>query len=254
MEGEVVKKIAPKLGISVPNTIKKALELMRMCDARCTNLSSLGVQGSCKAVLCLELAASCQDQPVNKDIAVRLSGVSKKVYSNALQTLGRMLDVQPRASVKDLCVQFGCVGAADLAKDILHSYQDELQTKVSDADISQPMFPAAAVYASAKQLKIKVDKAKLTSIAATRKTVFDKLCIEMTKHAEKIAEAKKTPGTKSKRTKTFIEELEESFEDGRDSSSTKVARLCDSDDEEEDYEEWKRKILENAARALGEKD
>eukprot|EP00058_Branchiostoma_floridae_P019199 XP_002604688.1 hypothetical protein BRAFLDRAFT_228799 [Branchiostoma floridae] len=250
MEGEVVKKIAPKLGISVPNTIKKALELMRMCDARCTNLSSLGVQGSCKAVLCLELAASCQDQPVNKDIAVRLSGVSKKVYSNALQTLGRLLDMQPRASVKDLCVQFGCVGAADLAKDILHRYQDELQTKVSDADISQPMFPAAAVYGSAKQLKIKVDKAKLTSIAATRKTVFDKLCIEMTKHAEKIAGKNIVYTHRPRKQLVTFSKCVQSHK----LSSTKVARLCDSDDEEEDYEEWKRRILENAARALGEKD
>lgn len=54
--------------------------------------------------------------------AVRLSGLSKRSYTNSLKAVESMLEVQDKCTIRELAVQFGCTGAMTLAQQALDRY------------------------------------------------------------------------------------------------------------------------------------
>ncbi|XP_070575334.1 origin recognition complex subunit 6-like isoform X2 [Ptychodera flava] len=252
MEGEIIHRLAPKLGVSSSKVLRKSEELLRLCGVRLTssNFAALSMTGSCKAVMCIDLAASSMDQHVNKDVASKVAGMKKRAYTHTLKTLENSLDLQPKLTVRDVAVQFGCVQATALAQQILQRYESEIQSsKVNGqedvVDFSMPMYPAAAVYTACRCLKVKIDKSKILSLAGIKKTTFEKLCSAMETHAQKLLDKKAING---KRAHQWTDDLEKSFEDEESSSKhslglTKSPRKKSKTD---DYEDWKRRILEEA--------
>ncbi|XP_071481642.1 origin recognition complex subunit 6-like [Diadema antillarum] len=100
-----------------------------------------------------------------------------------------------------------------------------------------------AVVSKKQRQKIRIDKTKLLDIVGVKRSTFDKLCAEMEKHATRILGEQKS--TSSKRHHSWLDDLEKSFEDevsppkqGRKAAEARDSQLSD-------YEEWRRKILEN---------
>ncbi|MBZ3875366.1 Origin recognition complex subunit 6, partial [Sciurus carolinensis] len=121
------------------------------------------------------------------------------------------------------------------------------RTQQVDLDLSRSLFTTAALLTACKILKLKVDKNKMAATSGVKKAIFDRLCKQLEKIGQQID--KREPGNLSsppqKKKKIVVEppvkELEKVVEIPHTSQK--------DEDLTQDYEEWKRKILENAANA-----
>ncbi|CAC5410110.1 ORC6 [Mytilus coruscus] len=201
--------------LPIRRVVIKAEELLQLVDIRVgsQSLTVLNLTGSCCVVMCIDLAATGSGQPVNKvniyphcltccvvmcihlaatgsgqpvdkGEALRLSGVNKKIYRNGLKTLESMLGLEERTTIRDLAIKFGCTGAADLACQVLQSYEQSFSG--ADMDFSGSLFMASSLCAACRVLKIKVDRTKLIEVCSIKRTTFDKLTTDLEKIATKL--------------------------------------------------------------------
>lgn len=245
----MVEIFAYKLGLNSRRIVMKAQELMRLADIRTMSHGpmALSLSTPCHTIICLDLAASFAKISINKDLAIRLAGVRKKVYLSALQTYEKLLELQTDVTVKDIAVKFGCMQAVDLAQQVLKSYEQEMQKRLSPSvceglDLTQPLFAAAAVCAACKKMKIKLDKRKLIEVGRTKKVTFDKLCTDMERHADKLLGSS---DWSNKSAKFLIDIVNDNIY--HDESVAKKRKISeDNESSVETYEEWKKRILEQA--------
>lgn len=251
MDKELFRKLASKIGITSIKVLSQAEEYMRLSQVKCVGLGS-GTATS-KAVICLELAATAMKFPLDKEYAIKLSGLNPKVYSSNLKTMECMLGLQSNLGLRDLAVQFGCLEAVKVASQILQRYETSLPAaQQQDLDLTKPLFTTAALYTACKCMKIRTDR-KLASSSGAKKSIFDRLCAQFQKFGQEICNEassleKPVKGTQ-KRQKTLTEMLEME-DDDKPLTSPKQERVEKTEEEEtHNYEEWKRKILENALKA-----
>ncbi|KAG9474864.1 hypothetical protein GDO78_003364 [Eleutherodactylus coqui] len=220
MESEALKRLAPKLGITSARVLGKAEEFLRLSHVKCTGLSAVATATS-NAVMCLQLAATSLNHPIDKDYLVRLSGLNKKVYLSCQKSFECLLGVDSKFSIRDLAVQHGCLEAVNTASKILN-----------------------------RCLKLKVEKSKLLSASGVRRSIFERLCAQLERIGAQICQENTAIAQQPrKKTKTLLERIERdrASDDEDEDVPRKQARRSDAD--VEDYEEWKRKILENATKA-----
>lgn len=246
MASELVRRLAPRLGVSEPRLLTKAEEYFRLSHIKCAAMSARTTETS-SAIMCLDLAASHMKCPLDRAYLIRLSGLNKKMYQSCLKSFECLLGLNSNVGIQDLAVQFSCTEAVSMASEILQSYESSLpQTQQLDLDLSRPLFTTAALLSACKILKLKVDKNKMVAISGVKKAIFDRLCKQLEKIAQQIhrepgdltappvKKRKLAMETPAKETETAIEMP---HEPQRDENVT------------QDYEEWKQKILENAAKA-----
>ncbi|XP_021076488.1 origin recognition complex subunit 6 [Mus pahari] len=222
MESELVRRLAPRLGLAEPSVLRKAEEFLRLSKVKCVGLSAHSSETS-NAVICLDLAASCRKCPLDRAYLIKLSGLNKKMYQSCLKSFECLLGLNSNVGIRDLAVQFSCTEAVNLAAEILQSYESGLpETQRADLDLSRPLFTTASLLSACKILKIKVDKTKMITTSGVKKAIFDRLCKQLEKIGQQINK---------------IEVIETPH------------KLPKDEDLTQDYEEWKRKILENAAKA-----
>ncbi|XP_044901852.1 origin recognition complex subunit 6 isoform X3 [Felis catus] len=197
--------------------------------------------------MCLDLAASCMKCPLDRVYLIKLSGLNKKMYQSRLKSFECLLGLNSNIGIRDLAVQFSCTEAVNMASKILQSYESSLpQTQQLDLDLSRPLFTTAALLSACKVLKLKVDKNKMVATSGVKKAIFDRLCKQLEKigqQADREAGDSATPPQKKK--KTMVEPPAKETEKVVD----RPHKLQKDEDLTQDYEEWKRKILENAAKA-----
>ncbi|XP_048211646.1 origin recognition complex subunit 6 isoform X2 [Perognathus longimembris pacificus] len=195
--------------------------------------------------MCLDLAASYMKCPLDRAYLIKLSGLNKKIYQSYLKSFECLLGLNSNIGIRDLGVQFSCTEAADLASKILQSYEASLpQTQQVDLDLSRPLFTTAALLSACKILKLKVDKNKMAATSGVKKAIFDRLCKQLEKIGQQIDKAPGdlgSPPQKKKMVEPPAKEIEKVEEIQH--------KLQIDEDLTPDYEEWKRKILENAAKA-----
>ena len=87
--------IARKLGLSEHKLlVRKAAELRRLCDVQFDS-SIIGVGEVCKAVICLEIAATRFGEVIfDRQKAVKLSGMSEKAYNRSFNSLQNGLNIK----------------------------------------------------------------------------------------------------------------------------------------------------------------
>ncbi|XP_026884093.2 origin recognition complex subunit 6 isoform X1 [Electrophorus electricus] len=254
MDKELFCKLASKMGISSVKVLSQAEEYMRLAQVKCTGLGN--ATATSKAIICLELAAASMKFPFDKEYAIKLSGLNKKIYQSSLKSLECMLGLQSRVGLGDLAVKYGCTDAIKMASQILQRYESSLPTaQQQDLDLSNPLFTTAALFMACKCMKIRVDK-KLASSSGTKKAIFDRLCSQLLNFGQEIcsenSSVKGLVKIAQKRQKTLTETLQEMEDDDwllKSPKQQKVQHLRGEESEDEkkqNYEEWKRKILENA--------
>ncbi|NXP49975.1 ORC6 protein, partial [Heliornis fulica] len=247
MERGAVQRLAARLGLTEPRVIRKAEEYLRLSQVKCTGLMAhMTATGS--AVMCLDLAASFAKQPVDRvSCFVKLSGLNKRTYHSSIKSLECLLEVSPRLGIRDLAVQFCCTEAVSTASEILQRYESSLsEAQQMDLDFSQPLFITAALFTACRCLKLKVDKTKMLAKSGVKKAIFDRLCSQLEKMSHQLCKgdvplAAETPES----SQTTPEPCEK--EDGSEEDD-EVQCKRPKTETEQDYEEWKRKILENAAK------
>ncbi|KAK2186460.1 hypothetical protein NP493_199g02037 [Ridgeia piscesae] len=226
---------------------------MRLLDLRlgCSSLDALGLSGACKAVLCVELAAEANGQPISKSDAVKASGMNKKMYQSAMQAARCLLDLQSQATIPDLTVQLGCPAVRPLALQILNRYQTDRQNESCATTVfSQVLFNTVAVYAACRKHHIKCNKTKMVDIAGSTPAVFNSLLVQM----DKCATAVMSTGGKEQRTQKkahcLMDEIEALEEDTCNGGNVGITPSC-GDMSNEPYTEWRERILQQAYSALG---
>ncbi|KAF6078910.1 origin recognition complex subunit 6 [Phyllostomus discolor] len=179
--------------------------------------------------------------------AFRRSAAGRWSLAGAMES-GLVSRLARRLGIRDLAVQFGCTEAVSLASQVLQSYESSLpQTQQADLDLSRPLFTAAALLTACRILKLKVDKNKMVAASGVKKAIFDRLCKQLEKVGQQVDRDPQGSGSPPwKRKKTAADppgarETETVAEPPR--------KPQPAEDQPLDYEEWKRKILENAARA-----
>ncbi|XP_030622768.1 origin recognition complex subunit 6 [Chanos chanos] len=255
MDKEMFSKLASKMGITSMKVLSQAEEYMRLSQVRCNGLGN--ATATSKAVICLELAATSKKFPLDKEYAIKLSGLNKKLYQSHLKSMECILGLQSNMGLRDLAVQYGCMDAVKIASQILQRYEACLPpAQQQDLDLSKPLFTTAALFTACKCMKIRVDK-KLASSSGAKKSIFDRLCAQLNSLGQDICREtasekvsiKTGPKRKSEQLKSLTEVLEE-----RENEAMPTASKQQKEEELEDsvkvnYEEWKKKILENALRA-----
>ncbi|KAK0140735.1 Origin recognition complex subunit 6 [Merluccius polli] len=246
------------MGISSAKVIRKAEEYARLSQVKCTALNN--VTSTCEAVICLDLAATYMKLPLDKEYAIRLSGITKKLYQSNLKAMQCLLGLEHHLGLSELGVQYGCMDAVGVAAQILERYKTSLPSvQQQDLDMSKPLFTTTALYSACRCLKIKVDK-KLTGSSGAKKAVFDRLSVQFHSFGQEICKkvTTKMPQKKAPKRLKPMENIETMDEDCLP-SSLKQQKEKEEDEEEDgmkktaqDYEEWKRKILENALKSNAE--
>ncbi|NXS07279.1 ORC6 protein, partial [Neodrepanis coruscans] len=226
---------------------RKAEEYLRLAQVKCTGLMAQ-MSATSSAVMCLDLAASFMKQPVDKSCFVKLSGLNKTTYQNSMKSLECLLEVKPRLGMRDLAVQFCCIEAVTMASETLQRYESSLsEAQQMDLDFSKPLFLTAALFTACRCLKIKVDKTKMLATSGVKKAIFDRLCHQLEKISQQLRKedvpvAEETP----ENLQTNLEDCEQ--EDGSEDDE-EMPHKRPKTETKQDYEEWKRKILENAVKA-----
>uniref|UniRef100_A0A8B9DID6 Origin recognition complex subunit 6 n=1 Tax=Anser cygnoides TaxID=8845 RepID=A0A8B9DID6_ANSCY len=164
-------------------------------------------------------------------------------YQNSIKSLECLLEVNPRLGIRDLAVQFCCTEAVNTASKILQRYESSLPgAQQMDLDFSKPLFTTAALFTACKCLKLKVDKTKILATSGVKKAIFDRLCNQMEKISQQLSSKFLAlpilPEPRPKATTLYLGMELPIVPCKQPKTETK-----------QDYEEWKKRILENAAKA-----
>ncbi|POI28262.1 hypothetical protein CIB84_007988 [Bambusicola thoracicus] len=216
MERGAVRELAARLGLGEPRVVRKAEEYLRLSQVKCAGLMA-HVTATGLAVMCLELAARCAKHPAGKSSFVKLSGLNRTAYQSSVQALECLLGLNARLGMRDLAVQFCCTEAVKAASEILQ-----------------------------RCLKLKVDKAKMLAISGVKKAIFDRLCSQMEKISQQLS--KDDIPLAAETSETLQTDLEQGEEEGSEDCD-EIPCKQPKTETKQDYEEWKRRILENAAKA-----
>ncbi|KAJ8340133.1 hypothetical protein SKAU_G00347660 [Synaphobranchus kaupii] len=250
MEKGMFSKLASKMGITSTKILNQAEEYVRLCQVKCTGLRNLTVTS--KAVICLDLAATVMRFPLDKEYVVKLSGLNKKAYQSNLKSMECMLGLESNLGLRDLAVQYGCTMAVKAAATMLRRYEESLpEAQKQDVDLSKPLFTTAALFTACKCMKIKVDR-KMAASTGAKRGIFDRLCTQLQKLGQDVC-SEGTPikpsKTPQKRPKALQEDFEQEEQEDEPSVSPKQPKCDPEACVKVDYEEWKRRILENALKA-----
>ncbi|KAA8529435.1 hypothetical protein F0562_033766 [Nyssa sinensis] len=247
--------IAKKLGLSESkHLIRKAAELRRLCDVQ-FNSSIIGVGEICKAIICLEIAATRFQVIFDRQKAIRMSGMSEKAYNRSFNSLQNGLGVKNKLDIRELGIQFGCVRLIPFVQKGLSLYKDRFLSSLpasrrASADFTRPVFTAVAFYLCAKRHKLKVDKIKLIELCGTSESEFSSVSTSMKDlcfDVFGISKEKKDPRD-VKANRELLDALPDKrtlqdggylSDDGKELSCYKKRKRM----EKLDYEEWKSTVL-----------
>ncbi|KAJ6665982.1 hypothetical protein lerEdw1_000886 [Lerista edwardsae] len=249
MEHEVMQRLASKLGVAAPGVVRKAEEYLRLSQVKCATLL-VQMTATSSAVICLDLAAGFMKHPLDKSYLVKLSGLNRTTYQSCLRSFESLLGVRSVLGIRDLAVQFCCMEAVNMASKILQRYESGLpEAQQTDLDLSKPLFTTAALFTACRCLKLKVDRSKMTAASGVKKAIFDRLCSQLEKISQQISRESVSGTTEATKTqKTLSESL------GKEEVVEREVRISHKrprteTEVKEEYEEWKRRILENAAKS-----
>ncbi|NXU58005.1 ORC6 protein, partial [Turnix velox] len=247
MERGAVRRLAARLGLAEPAVIRKTEEYLRLAQVKCGGLMAQ-VTATGSAVMCLDLAAAFMKRPVDRSYFVKLSGLNKTTYQSSMKSLECLLEVNSRLGMRDLAVQFCCSEAVSTASKILQRYESSLsEAQQMDLDFSKPLFITAALFTACRCLKLKLDKTKILATSGVKKAIFDRLCNQMEKISQQLSTAAVALAAETPESLQLnLEHCEK--EDGSEDDEETPCKQPKSETEQ-DYEEWKKKILEIATKA-----
>ncbi|CAM8919300.1 unnamed protein product [Rhodiola kirilowii] len=247
--------LARRLGLDgSKHIVRQAAELRRMCDVKFDS-SVIGVGEVCKAVICLEIAATRGQEIFNKDQAIKLSGMSEKAYIWSFNALHHGLGVKMQLDIRELGIQFGCVRLIPTVKRGLLQYKNRFMASLPAsrkecADFTRPVFTAVAFYLCAKKQKLKVDKMKLIELCGTSEAEFSsvsnsmqELCFEIFGSAKEKKDPREIKGNRDLLDalpgKRKIEDGGYFSDEDTEHSSYQKRKIADMGD----YDEWKSTVL-----------
>ncbi|CAN6881549.1 unnamed protein product [Brassica oleracea] len=248
-----ISDIARKLDLSNNKlVVRKAAEIRRLCDAQFDS-SVIGVGEICKAVICLEMAASRLQVIFDRQAAIKLSGMSEKAYTRSFNSLQNVIGVEIKLNVKELAIQFGCVRIIKSVHNMLSLYKERFLASLpasrrANADFTRPVFTAAAFYLCAKKQKLKVDKLRLVEVCGTSESEFScvstsmtDLCFDCVGVSKEKKDAKDVKGNRE--LLDVLPEKRKLVDGGYSSDDESSCYKRHKKMEEAKYEDWKSTVV-----------
>ncbi|KAI3816689.1 hypothetical protein L1987_16392 [Smallanthus sonchifolius] len=252
-----LSEYARKLGLSESKqVVRKAAELRRVSDLQFDS-SSAGIGEICKSIICLETAANMMQVLFDRQIAIRLSGMSEKAYIRSFNVMQNGIGIKNKLDIRELAIQFGCVRLIPLVQKGLSLYRERFiaslpPSRRASADFTRPVFTATGFYLCAKKHKLKVDKNKLIELSGTSEDEFSSVSTSMKDLCHDVfgvSKEKKDPKS-VKVNRDLLDALPEkrqvedggySSDEGKDLSAYKKRKR----EENHKYEEWKSTVVES---------
>uniref|UniRef100_A0A8D0HCU0 Origin recognition complex subunit 6 n=1 Tax=Sphenodon punctatus TaxID=8508 RepID=A0A8D0HCU0_SPHPU len=226
---------------------RKAEEYLRLSQVKCRLLLAQ-MTATSNAVMCLDLAAGFMKHPVDKSYLVKLSGLNKSTYQSCMKSFESLLGMHSSLGIQDLAVQFCCTEAVTMASQILQRYESSLsEAQQTDLDLSKPLFTTAALFTACRCMKLKVDKSKMMAVSGVKKAIFNRLCGQLEKIGQQIHCTSLT--AQPTHSQKPLLECFEKEDEAEEEAIIPCKRQKSEMEGKQDYEEWKKKILENAAKA-----
>ncbi|KAI3953914.1 hypothetical protein MKW98_017738 [Papaver atlanticum] len=259
-----ISQLAKKLGLSdSKHIIRKAEELRRLSNTKFDS-SVIGVGEICKAVICLEMAATSFQALFDRQIAIKLSGMSEKAYVRSFNAMQNGIGVKNKLDVRELGIQFGCVRLIPFVQKGLSKYKERFLASLpasrrESADFTRPVFTAVAFYLCSKRHKLKVDKVKMIDISGTNENEFksvsasmEDLCFDVFGSSREKKDPKDVKGHRElldvlpgKRKQEDDGDVSEASsiddEDGLELPSYKKRKVMDK----REYEDWKSTVIKS---------
>ncbi|KDR18447.1 origin recognition complex subunit 6 [Zootermopsis nevadensis] len=236
--------LGSKLGLQSEVVVKKGRELHRLLQLK-TSANVMNISETCQIVVCLDLAASVIGVPFEKLDAIRLAGVTKKIYTSFRHTVEKLLGIGKCITIKDLCLQFGVSEAMPLAQKLLEKYVSE-DARGMVEDLNHPMYNVAAVITACKHCKLKVDRVKLIDMSHIQKSAFLKLASTFEKYAKQLNPNPKFSSCSVEvdeyKPASLLKKMEILTKDSKMPSSRSTLSATSN---LQSYEDWKRSILED---------
>ncbi|KAL0374061.1 UNVERIFIED_CONTAM: Origin of replication complex subunit [Sesamum radiatum] len=259
-----MSEIAKKLGLSESRQlIRKAAELRRLADIQFDS-SVTGVGEICKAIICLEIAASRMEVIFDRQTAIKMSGMSEKAYNRSFNSMQNGIGIKNKLDIRELAIQFGCVRLIPIAHKGFSLFKERFlaslpPSRKGSTDFSRPVFTAVVFYLCAKKQKLKVDKFKLIELAGTSESEFSsvstsmlELCFDVFGIAKEKKDSKKIRGNRelldALPEKRRLEDGGYSSDDGEEPSAYKKRKQM----EKHDFDEWKSTVLKSNKRSKTE--
>ncbi|KAL3824128.1 hypothetical protein ACJIZ3_020157 [Penstemon smallii] len=173
-------EIAKKLGFSESKElIRNAAELRRLADIQFDS-SVTGVGEICKAIICMEIAASRMEVLFDRKLAIKLSGMSESAYNRSFNSMQNGIGIKNNLDIRELAIQFGCVRLIPFLHkglSVIGFLASLAFSRRSSTDFTRPVFIAVAFYLCTKTHK--VDKHKLIEVAGTSDVEFSSVSTSM---------------------------------------------------------------------------
>lgn len=159
----------------------------------------------------------------------------------------KLLDLNKLVGVNDICIQLNLQEVKKKADELLELYRKVVASEQNDVDDTHPQYASMAVFIACKLCQKKVSKTKIMPFSNLRPTQWQQL----EQRWEKLI-AKHYKNTMDSKLKVDEENNDENKENGTDKGKgdTKRERRI----EIEDYEKWKKRILEMAKAKLKEEE
>ena len=194
-----------------------------------------------KIVLCLDLSSRLLNLEFDQKIALKVAKLTKTAYQNNKRLLEKILNLNKLLDINEICIKAGLSdpNVKRAAKAILEAYKKDFQYKNFDFD--HPQYISQAVYQACKTQKVKITKKKMQECSNLKPAQWISMEAEWDKWLQKSSAGSKDP-KKEKSVLQLVQELE--------SESTEVVKSSHKEVEVEDYDVWKKRVLEQAHEAV----
>jgi hypothetical protein len=273
-----VRTVLSKIGISNNHALQiKAEELDRLASMRCR--SSLGNLKIAQAALCIELAAKQLQVAVDRKAVIKAIGVPAGKYNTAFVSLKTILGVQDRITLDELCTEFRLTSLLTFTKGLLADYEQAVRNRIGDerkrreADFSSPVYAASALAIAALLHDAALDTRRLLSFAEVSRGNFMAVKSEFEELLPRVKTALAGKSKSSSSNKSSGSKLASSLSDddaipvsavrtdaeimvelaattatalegNSKGNATGGKNAKSAEDEDVDFDEWSRRILE----------
>uniref|UniRef100_A0A146LTP2 Origin recognition complex subunit 6 n=1 Tax=Lygus hesperus TaxID=30085 RepID=A0A146LTP2_LYGHE len=241
MSDQMLRTIAEKLNLHSTKAVQKASEYYRLCSAKST-LGLSKISDTAKICVVLHIASEELSLSLDKSRAIKLSCLTKPSYLKLVHTYKSLLNGGSTVTISSLCADLGIPELAQTARELLDKYTNS-QIKGS-VDAEQPMYACAAVLATTKLKRATVDKNHLKENCRVKWATVQKLSGEMAELGRSSREGRKRKvgGPDSSAIAAAIEKKSTAFSN----ASEETRNDKTEQDPEDEYQSWKRRILEQA--------
>lgn len=206
---------------------------------KCTGVIQV-LNETAKIVLCLDLSSRLLNMEFDDKRSLKIAKLTKTAYQNNKRILEKVLNLNKILDINEICIKAGLSDSnvKKTAKKILEAYKKDFHYR--NLDFDHPQYVSQAVYQACKVEKVKITKKKMQDCSNLKPAQWISMETEWDKWLQKSPTSLE-PTKKEKTVLQLVQELE--------NETSEVVKIH-KELKVEDYDVWKKRILEQAYEAI----